>query len=138
MLRKVPLRNGVPRKVPKKALRASISYATSTWARSPERTLFGTFLDTRFRSGTFRSTFSALFLAGASALLYLDGRQDRKCGGCGQHIEHVHEGTAKQLLVQRRHLRLQQAGQNMLNQPKGSPCELCSNCKHELSTQKEP
>ena len=45
-----------------------VSYAT-LHRRGARSTFFGTFLGTPFRTGTFRSTFSALFLAGASALL---------------------------------------------------------------------
>ena len=55
-------------KVPKKVLREPRlcrgSIGDVTWS-----TFFGTLLDTPFRAGTFRSTFSALLLAGASGLL---------------------------------------------------------------------
>ena len=73
VLRKVPVRNWVPRKVPKKVLgvprlcRGSIGDGTRS-------TFSGTFLGTPFRTGTFRSTFSALFLARASALLWMAAR----------------------------------------------------------------
>ena len=76
VLRKVPVRNGVPRKVPKKVLQAprlcrgSIGVGTRS-------TFFGTFLGTPLRTGTFRSTFSGTF-PGRGFGTSLDGRQDCK------------------------------------------------------------
>ena len=68
VLREVPVRNGVPRKVPKKVLRAP-RLCRGSIGDGARSTFFSTFLGTLFRTGTSRSTFSALFLAGASGLL---------------------------------------------------------------------
>ena len=47
----------------------SLAYVEVVLGDGTRSTFFGTFLGTPFRTGTFRSTFSALFLARASALL---------------------------------------------------------------------
>ena len=70
---KVLVRNGVPRKVPKKVLRVP-RLRRGSIGDGTRSTFFGTFLGTPFRTGTFQSTFSALFLARASALLWMATR----------------------------------------------------------------
>ena len=82
VLRKVPVRNGVPRKVPTKVLRVP-RLCRGSLGDGARSTFFGTFLGTPFRTGTFRSTFFGTF-PGQGFGTSLDGRQD--CNACFKGI----------------------------------------------------
>ena len=69
--------NGVQSKMPKRVLRIP-SPMLPLHRHGAQNTCFGTLLGTPFRTSTFRSTFLALFLAGASLFVWI---QELRKGG---------------------------------------------------------